>query len=105
MSLLDVDYSKLELRVLAQVLADIHPENLVIGDPIIDSPVGPGTITGFTDAGYPRVNHIAVTYLRRLDGAQFDPFNKQGGTHGPTRTVTGRIPSQPEIQEFPRNVY
>ena len=35
-------------------------EYLEVGDAVKDSPTGPGTITGITDAGYPQVNHIAV---------------------------------------------
>ena len=48
-------------------------EYLEIGDVVKDSPNGPGTITDITDAGYPRVNHIAVAWLERDDGAVFDP--------------------------------
>ena len=48
-------------------------EYLEIGDAVKDSPTGPGTITDITDAGYPRVNHIAVAWLERDDGAVFDP--------------------------------
>lgn len=48
-------------------------EYLEIGDAVKDSPTGAGTITDITDAGYPRVNHIAVAWLEREDGAVFDP--------------------------------
>lgn len=52
----------------------MNPNELRIGDAVEDSPVGPGTITDFTDAGYPKVNDIAVACLKRTDGAVFDPF-------------------------------
>ena len=48
-------------------------EYLEVGDAVKDSPTGPGTITGITDAGYPQVNHIAVAWLERDGGAVFDP--------------------------------
>ena len=53
------------------------------GDTVADSPVGSGEITDITEAGYPRVNHVAVAWLRRTDGAVFDPHGtlaKKGGT-------------------------
>ena len=46
------------------------------GDEIADSPVGPGVITGITQAGYPEVNHVAVTWIRRVDGVVWDPHHK-----------------------------
>ena len=61
-----------------------------VGDVVKDSPTGPGTITDITDAGYPQVNHIAVAWLERADGAVFDPrgvrektlaARKQGANH------------------------
>lgn len=45
--------------------------DLDVGDKIVDSPVGAGEITDFTERGYPRVNRIAVAWLRRLDGYLF----------------------------------
>jgi hypothetical protein len=48
-------------------------EYIEIGDAVKDSPNGCGTVTDITDAGYPRVNHIAVAWLERDDGAIFDP--------------------------------
>jgi len=48
-------------------------EYLAIGDTVSDSPVGPGTITGITDAGFSQVNHVAVARLTRTDGIVFDP--------------------------------
>jgi len=44
-----------------------------IGDVVKDSPNGPGIVTSFSDAGYPRVNHVAVAWLELDDGAIFDP--------------------------------
>lgn len=38
-------------------------DSLIIGDSVFNSPVGLGTLTGVTDAGYPQVNHVAVTRL------------------------------------------
>jgi len=52
----------------------MNPNYLAIGDTVEDSPAGPGTITGITDAGYPQVNHVAVARLRRTDGVVFDPY-------------------------------
>lgn len=54
---------------------------LEIGDPITDSPVGPGRITGFTDRGYPRVNGVAVVYCVRSDGAIYDPHSTDRKPH------------------------
>lgn len=48
-------------------------EYIEVGDAVKDSPNGPGTVTDITDAGYPRVNHVAVAWLERDDGAIFDP--------------------------------
>ena len=44
-----------------------------IGDKVADSPVGPGEITGITDANYPQVNHVAVACCKMADGGVFDP--------------------------------
>jgi len=52
----------------------MSPTHFGIGDPIDASPVGPGSITDVTDAGYPQVNGVAVACLRRADGAVFDPY-------------------------------
>ena len=51
----------------------MSPDYLQVGDTVADSPVGPGVITGITDAGYPQVNHVAVGRLKRTDGVVFDP--------------------------------
>lgn len=58
----------------------MNPNGIEIGDPIKASPVGPGTMTGITEAGYPQVNQIAVAWLERPDGARFDPWDKHGGS-------------------------
>lgn len=60
----------------------MHPNELHIGNTIKDSPVGEGTITDFTERGYPRVNHVAVAWLERTDGARYDPHNHKGGSQG-----------------------
>lgn len=44
-----------------------------IGDAVSDSPLGAGSVTGITDAGYPQVNGVAVAWLERGDGVIFDP--------------------------------
>jgi hypothetical protein len=46
---------------------------LEVGDLVKDSPNGTGTVTEITDAGYPKVNDIAVAWLERADGNVFDP--------------------------------
>jgi hypothetical protein len=51
----------------------MSPDYLQVGDTIADSPVGPGVITGVTEAGYPQVNHVAVGRLKRTDGVVLDP--------------------------------
>ena len=51
----------------------MNQESLEVGDTVSDSPVGPGSITSITQAGYPRVNEVAVAWLERTDGAVFDP--------------------------------
>ena len=46
-------------------------EFFAVGDPVKDSPVGPGAMTGISDRGYPQVNHVTVMWLVRDDGAVF----------------------------------
>lgn len=49
---------------------------LNIGDTVFNSPVGPGTITSITDAGYPQVNDVAVSRLIHKDvHGQFGIFD------------------------------
>ncbi len=47
---------------------------LRVGDGVKDSPIGSGLVTGFSDAGYPQVDHVAVAWLERVDGKIFDPL-------------------------------
>ena len=49
----------------------MSPTHLSIGDTIEDSANGPGVITDFTERGYPRVNHVAVCWLKRTDGVSW----------------------------------
>ena len=52
------------------------------GDKVADSPVGKGVITDFAERGYPRVNHIAVAWLRLESGELFDPHGNAEVPHG-----------------------
>jgi hypothetical protein len=52
---------------------EMSKDYIQVGDTVAESPVGPGTVTDITDAGYPRVNYVAVACLKRTDGAVFDP--------------------------------
>jgi hypothetical protein len=52
----------------------MDPNYIAKGDEVDASPIGPGTVTGISDAGYPQVNHVAVACLRRVDGKTFDPY-------------------------------
>lgn len=54
----------------------MSPDYLAPGDEVAQSPVGAGRITDISDAGYPRVNHVAVAWLVRTDGVVFNPHNK-----------------------------
>ena len=54
----------------------MNPDYLQVGDTVKDSPVGPGEITGITEAGYPQVNHVAVAWLIRTDYVTYNPWNK-----------------------------
>jgi hypothetical protein len=72
-------------------------DRIEITDPVADSPVGPGAVTGFTQRGYPQVNHVAVTWLRLTDGATFDPHEHVGGSkHAARMTAT---PTAPQTKE------
>lgn len=51
----------------------MSPNHIEIGDTIARSPVGAGMVTDITDAGYPRVNDVAVAWLVRTDGVVFNP--------------------------------
>jgi hypothetical protein len=61
----------------------MDPNNIHIDDDVSESPVGPGKVTGITEAGYPQVNNVAVACLKRADGAVFDPYGHMGGSRGP----------------------
>lgn len=37
---------------------------------VIDSPIGPGVLTGFSDAGFPRVNEVAVVWCELEGGGE-----------------------------------
>jgi hypothetical protein len=69
-------------------IKSLNPNLIEVNDPIVDSPVGRGIVTGVTDAGFPQVNHVAVAWLQRADGAFFDPHNRNGGSKPPL--VTGK---------------
>ena len=54
-------------------------DSLTIGDAVFNSPVGSGTITGITDAGYPQVNYVAVTRLvHKTENGQFLVYDATG---------------------------
>lgn len=46
----------------------------VIGAKVKDSPQGAGSITSFTERGFPRVNDVAVGWLDLETGETFDPY-------------------------------
>lgn len=50
-------------------------DSIEIGDAVSHSPVGAGTITGFTERGFPQVNHVAVAWLRLPTGEEWNPFS------------------------------
>lgn len=44
------------------------------GEEVTESPVGPGTLTGMSQAGYPQVNNITVVWVVLAKGNRyFDP--------------------------------
>jgi hypothetical protein len=47
-----------------------------VGETVKDSPVGAGVFTDITEAGYPQVNHIAVTWMIMEDGEVYNPTNR-----------------------------
>jgi hypothetical protein len=49
-------------------------ECLNVGDTVAESPLGAGRITGFSERGFPMVDRVTVAWLRRTDGAMFDPY-------------------------------
>jgi hypothetical protein len=63
---------KLKPEVLQKPNIKVYAQDgLEVGDRLIDSPVGAGILTDVTEAGYPRVNHVAVTWCEREDGAKW----------------------------------
>jgi len=80
-------------------MSELDPCTLNIGDPVSRSSVGPGTVTGITDANYPQVNHQAVVWLERPDGLRFDPYNSHGGSCSATRTWHATPPVKAVEQE------
>lgn len=63
------------------------------GDEVVDSPMGSGIVTDITQAGYPRVNNVAVAWLERADGAIFDPRNVRA-QHLAERALKGKPNAQ-----------
>lgn len=61
-----------------------------VGDKVSHSPVGAGVITDFTERGYPRVNHVAVAWLRFETGEVFNPY----GTVMLVKSQAARIQQQ-----------
>lgn len=53
------------------------PAEFQVGDTVVASPVGVGTITSFTERGVPRVKQVAVAWLEREDGALYDPHQRR----------------------------
>lgn len=47
---------------------------LLVGDEVTDSPLGPGKITGFSERGFPMVERVTVAWLRLPTGELFDPY-------------------------------
>ena len=47
------------------------PHPLAIGEEVAWSPVGAGTITGFSEEGYPQINGRAVAWLQTKSGKNF----------------------------------
>jgi hypothetical protein len=58
-----------------------------IGDIVLDSPRGPGTITGITDALFPQVDHVAVTWVRCEDYT-FDPYVQSNTDEAKQKDIT-----------------
>jgi hypothetical protein len=54
-------------------------KKLQIGDTVFNLPVGPGPITGITDAGFPQINHVAVSrFIYKDEQNQFGIFDPHG---------------------------
>ena len=50
-----------------------------VGDKVVDSPIGPGHITDFSDRGFPRVDGVSVAWCVFEDGSFFDPYGMRKG--------------------------
>lgn len=79
----------------------LDPDNMAIGDPIHDSPVGSGVITDVTERGYPKVNRVAVAWCERPDGGRFDPHNHRGGSKAGTGVIPEGYVAPPKKAEEP----
>lgn len=66
----------MESKIIYIASEDFHRENnkVAIGAFITESPVGPGTITDITSAGYPKVNDVAVACFVTKDGLVYQGF-------------------------------
>jgi len=60
-------------KFIVPIVHRMRHDRLSVGDTIASSPVGSGVITALSDSGYPMVNHIAVSQLRRTDGVIWAP--------------------------------
>lgn len=52
-------------------------KQIYVGEKVKYSPVGAGVFTDITDAGYPRVNHVAVAWMVMDDGEIYNPTNRE----------------------------
>ena len=50
---------------------------IYVGEKVKNSPMGAGIFTDVTDAGYPRVDHVAVTWMVMDDGEIYNPLNRE----------------------------
>lgn len=59
------------------ISADASFQLMGIGATVLDSPVGPGTVTKFSDAGYPMVNGVSVAWCLFSFGPSLRVFDPQ----------------------------
>lgn len=87
-----------------------YTKELVVGDTISESPVGHGTVTGFSINGYAEVDGVPVAWCRRSDGLIFNPrgigafsnqLYRQGQMPRPARHVQAPSPAQPPSTPAP----
>lgn len=50
-------------------------DSIEVGDKVKFSPLGAGTVTDISDAGYPRVDGVAVAWVEMEGGGVYDPRN------------------------------